>query len=162
MSYKEKFSESIVDLIMATLGSGRSTRRFYSILSERKLKRHNHGSIRVTLSRLSKKGYISNSRTGWSLTEKGKSYIKEEKLLSYIPSPFAKNSPQNTIVSFDVPEHSRVMRDWLRNQIKIFGYTMLQQSLWAGPGPLPKEFMKRLDDLKIRQNIKTFRIKSMR
>ena len=50
------------------------------------------------------------------------------------------------------------MRRWLRNQIKIFGYKMLQQSLWLGPGPLPPAFLKRLEDLKIRKNVKTFKI----
>jgi hypothetical protein len=35
---------------------------------------------------------------------------------------------------------------------------MLQQSLWIGPGPLPGSFLKRLEDLNIRKNIKTFKI----
>jgi hypothetical protein len=36
---------------------------------------------------------------------------------------------------------------------------MLQQSLWLGPGPLPQEFLKRLNELGIRENIKIFPIK---
>ena len=50
--------------------------------------------------------------------------------------------------------------DWLRNQLKIFGYKMLQQSLWQGPGPLPIEFRKRLDDFGIKKNVKTFKMTS--
>jgi hypothetical protein len=35
---------------------------------------------------------------------------------------------------------------------------MIQQSLWQGPGPLPKEFKERAGQLKISKNIKTFKI----
>ena len=58
----------------------------------------------------------------------------------------------------DIPEKDRFMRHWLRNKIKIFGYKMLQQSLWIGPGPLPSSFLKRLEDLDIKKNIKIFKI----
>jgi len=73
-------------------------------------------------------------------------------------STFPENSPHSMIISFDIPEKDRTMRRWLRNQIKIFGYKMLQQSLWIGPGPLPSSFLERLENLKIRKNIKTFKI----
>ena len=155
---KENYSESLVDLLMATLGSGRSVRRFRSILSERKFNRYKKASIRVALSRLRSKGYADNSVLGWSATNKGKKHIKNIRLLGYIASPFTENSPLSMIISFDIPEKNRFMRHWLRNQIKIFGYKMLQQSLWIGPGPLPSAFLKRLEDLNIRKNIKTFKI----
>jgi hypothetical protein len=35
---------------------------------------------------------------------------------------------------------------------------MLQQSLWIGPGPLPSEFLERVNELKIRENIKLFNV----
>jgi DNA-binding transcriptional regulator PaaX len=159
MVKRESFSESITDLIIATLGSARSTHRFRSILFECKLKRYKKESIRVALYKLRSNNYVKNSELGWSLTETGKKFIKNRYLLGYIQSPFEKNSPANTIISFDIPEKNRKIRNWLRNQIKIFGYKMLQQSLWLGPGPLPASFFKRLEDLNIRKNIKTFRIK---
>ncbi len=151
-------SARITDLVMATLGSARNVRKFRSILYERKLKRYKEGSVRVALSRLHSKGYIDNSVAGWSITKKGEAHIKNTRLLSYLSSPFNKNSPDNIILSFDIPEKNRIIRNWLRNQIKIFGYRMLQQSLWIGPGPLPSYFLKRLEDIGIRKNIKTFKI----
>lgn len=153
-----KYSESIGDLILATLGSARNSRLFRQILSEKRLQKFKKESVRVTLTRLCKKGYIQNSDIGWFLTKEGEESMQKEKLLSYINSPFKKEAVHNMIVSFDIPEHSRIYRDWLRNQIKIFGYKMLQQSLWVGPGPLPLSFMKRLEILNIRKNIKTFKI----
>lgn len=151
-------SPSIGDLLIATLGSTRSTRRFYSIIREREFNRYNKESVRVALSRLRTKGYVNNTTLGWSITRKGKARIKNGKLLSYISSTFKENAPVHTIIAFDIPEKDRIIRRWLRNQIKIFGYKMLQQSLWIGPGPLPQAFMKRLEDLNIRKNIKTFKI----
>ena len=143
---------------MATLNSAGSTRRFYAIIREREFKRYKKESVQITLSRLRKKGYVNIASSGWSITQKGKKFLKTTNLLSYIISPFTENSLSNMIISFDIPEKDRVLRNWLRNQIKIFGYKMLQQSLWIGPSPLPSLFLKRLEDLNIRKNIKTFKI----
>ncbi|MBI2631338.1 hypothetical protein HYW73_03985 [Candidatus Nomurabacteria bacterium] len=154
----KNYSPSIADLLVATLASGRSTRRFYSILRERKFKKYSEGSLRVTLSRLHKRGLMQSSPSGWSLTTTGKLHSKKIKSFGYISSPFKKDSPNAVILSFDIPEPDRILRRWLRNQIKIFGYTMLQQSLWIGPGPLPHSFLKRLEELGVRKNIKTFSI----
>jgi DNA-binding transcriptional regulator PaaX len=154
MSYS---SPSIGDLLIATLCSARSTRRFHAIIREREFKRYKKESVQVALSRLHKNGYLSNSATGWSITPKGKKY-SSTRPLDYINSPFAKDSPSSMIISFDIPEKDRAKRHWLRNQIKIFGYKMLQQSLWIGPSPLPPLFLKHLGDLNIRKNVKTFKI----
>jgi DNA-binding transcriptional regulator PaaX len=156
--HRNKYSESLTDLLIATLFSARSTKLFRKILSDRKFKRYKQESIQVAISRIKKQGYITKTEKSWSLTEKGKAKHRETQFFGYIPNPFNKESPVNTIISFDIPEKDRVVRNWLRNQIKIFDYKMLQQSLWIGPGPLPSDFFKRLDHLNIRKNIKTFKI----
>src|SRR3989344_7939063 len=154
MSIKENYKESLVDLLMATLGSARSTHIFKNILFKRKLKRYKKESIKVTLSRLHSKGYVKKSFSGWSLTQKGENHIKKPNMMDYLPSPFKKNQLSSIIISFDIPEKDRKIRNWLRNQIKIFGYKILQQSLWIGPGPLPHPFLKRLEKLEIRDKVK--------
>ncbi|MCX6751418.1 MAG: hypothetical protein NT161_01470 [Candidatus Nomurabacteria bacterium] len=153
------FKPTIGDLLIATLLSHRSTKSFYSILRKREFERYKKESISVALSRLKKNGYLEKNKNVWSLTKKGISRSKKNYLTSYISSPFKENSPVNTIISFDIPGPHRSTRDWLRNQIKIFNYKMLQQSLWIGPGPLPSLFLKRLEEFKIRKNIKIFSIK---
>jgi DNA-binding transcriptional regulator PaaX len=150
---------TITDLLVATLGSSRSSRRFHQIIQGREFQRYNKESVRVGLSRLKNKGYLLNNSSCWSLTSKGKSVARDIKLFSYITSPFDKDCTNSMILSFDIPEKNRIIRRWLRNQLKIFGYKMLQQSLWIGPGPLPVPFLKRLEDLNVRKNIKTFKIK---
>jgi DNA-binding transcriptional regulator PaaX len=160
MSYLDNPPGTLSDLIFGMLGSARSARRFSSIISERKFNRYKRGSVDVALSRLSKKDYVKNSPTGWALTRKGRQKIKNDRLLSYISSPFKESAAPNIIISFDIPQGDYHLRNWLRSQIKIFGYKMLQQSLWIGPGPLPQSFLKRLKDLGIRSGVKIFRIKT--
>lgn len=156
MTGKESYSESISDLLIATLASSRNVRVFRSILRERKLRRYKEESIRVALSRLQSRGYVKNSTSGWEICDRTKKYRKNY-LLDYIPSPFSKHIP-NMIVAFDIPEKNRRVRNWLRNQLKIFKYEMLQKSLWTGPGPLPSAFLQRLENFKIRESVKTFKI----
>lgn len=150
--------ETISDLLIALLSSNRNPVAFRAILRKRELDRYKKESIKVSLSRLNKKGYISHCDGGWILSKNDKLYLGRNHSTPYIPSPFNNKSPSNTIISFDIPGPDRKIRDWLRNQLKIFNYKMLQQSLWIGPGPLPPEFLKRLDELKIRENIKLFNV----
>lgn len=154
----KEFRESIGDIIIAMLLNNRSSYQFRKIIEQRKLARYKKESIQIALSRLRRTGYIIKSYDGWTLTEKGKLYTLRNELFSYIPSTFDKNTPSNYIISFDIPEISRPKRNWLRNQLKIFGYKMLQQSLWIGPGPFPQVFIKRLNELEIKENIKMFNI----
>ena len=158
MTYKPKISQSIGDIIIATIMSNKNIAEFHKIINQREFSRFKKESVRMTLSRLHKNGYLDNTENGWSITKKGKAYGNRNMLFSFILSPFDKNKQSNTIVSFDITETNRIKRNWLRNQLKVFTYKMLQQSLWIGPGPLPQEFLKRLNELDIRENIKIFTI----
>ena len=161
MTQKEYF-EGIMDVLIATFTSSRNPRHFRSILRERKLVRYKKETVHTTLYRLRKKGYLKNSPSGWSATRKGKTWIKNKELKKHLSSPFSKSSPKNTVIAFDIPVTKSGLRDWLRWQLKIFNYEMLQQSLWFGPGPLPLEFLRRLEDLNIRHHLKIFSIKKLR
>jgi len=48
-------------------------------------------------------------------------------------------------VTFDIPEASRGKRAWIREVLKNFEFTMVQQSVWMGKIKIPRAF---LDDLK--------------
>lgn len=66
------------------------------------------------------------------------------------------------MVLFDIPETKRKTRSWLRLQLKLWDFEMLQQSVWLGKGPLPKEFLDRLRLLDIYEGVKIFKIKSVK
>lgn len=150
------YLKGLSDVILTTLESGRSVRNFRTILQAKELRDHKATSIQVTLSRLHKRGYVAHTANGWKLTEKGTR--KDNNLLNFISSPFKDSKVKNTILAFDIPEKNRRKRRWLREQLKIFGYELLQKSLWLGPGPLPNEFLERLEKLRIRKNVKIFTV----
>jgi len=73
-------------------------------------------------------------------------------------SPFKKDSSKNLIVMYDIPSDQKKERDWFRRHLIKFGYIMIQKSVWVGPSPLPKDFMTYLKEIKIGDNLKTFKL----
>ena len=147
---------NLSDRLIAFLFSCRSTRLYFQIINERAFKRRNKESIRVTLYKLKKNGLISEQNGRWRLTEMGKRKGINIQRYSFISSPFPPKSPERIILAYDISEKMRYERHWLRSQIKIFGYRMLQQSLWIGPGPLPAEFQKKIKEIGISHCVKIF------
>ena len=66
------------------------------------------------------------------------------------------------MVLFDIPEKKRKIRNWLRQQLKLWDFEMLQQSVWLGNGALPKEFTNRLLGLGIKECVKIFPIRKIK
>jgi len=152
------YKNSLSDHLVAFLFSARSIRAYNEILYERAFARRKKEVVRVTLARLKKKGIVVSTAGGWHLTKAGIAYAEKQELFSLIDSPFSRHALNTHIVSFDIPEHLRRERNWLRDQLKVFGYTMIQQSLWQGPGPLPSVFNEKIKELGIKKNLKTFRL----
>ena len=73
-------------------------------------------------------------------------------------SPFSRSSPKNLIVMYDIPHFQKKERDWFRRHLIRFGYIMIQKSVWVGPSPLPKNFLNYLNDIKIGDSFKTFKL----
>lgn len=73
-------------------------------------------------------------------------------------STFKKDASKNLLVMYDIPSSKRKERDWFRRHLRKFGYIMVQKSVWVGPSPLPKDFLDYLKEIKIRNNIKTFKL----
>jgi|SRR3990167_3840852 len=94
--------------------------------------------------------------------EKRKEHKKLERIRDfYSPtfcSPFKSDSPKNLLLIYDIPSDKNVERDWFRRQLQRFGYIMIQRSVWVGPSPLPKEFLKYIKELSIEKNFRTFKL----
>ena len=95
--------------------------------------------------------------------EKNKSRVKQKdrKRNFYnntFDSPFKKDSIKNLIVMYDIPNDQKKERDWFRRHLIKFGYIMIQKSVWVGPSPLPKDFVAYLKEIKIGDNLKTFKL----
>ena len=62
------------------------------------------------------------------------------------------------VVAFDIPEHSKRKRNWLRDVLRHFGMTMVQKSVWAGKLKLPKQFVEDLRNYKLLEYVEIFEI----
>lgn len=157
MSFRDQ-NTTLKDYLIAFLCSGKSIKSFHYILNQRALKNYKKSTVQRTLYRLDKLNLINSNKNEWGITEKGIDYLNKQKLFYTFISPFNKKSLRNTLIAFDIPEKDRKKRNWIRSQLKIYGYIMVQQSLWHGPGPLPKEFLDKLKELGLKKNIKIFKV----
>ena len=73
-------------------------------------------------------------------------------------SPFKKDSPKSLLVMYDIPSEKKKERDWFRRHLIKFGYIMVQKSVWVGPSPLPKDFIKYVGDIGLKKDLKTFKL----
>lgn len=151
--YKDE--ATVIDFLIAFLFSCRSTRIMNSILWERVSKRRliNKSTYTRNLNRLKNNGIIRIDKEKIVLVKKKLSEQYKYKLIYNKPKQVTK-----IIIIFDIPEKERKTRDWLRNQIKLWGFTMIQKSVWLGVGPLPKEFEERAKLLDISKYIKIFKV----
>jgi len=68
------------------------------------------------------------------------------------------NSPRNLIVMYDIPSDKRKERNWFRRHLQKFGYIMIQKSVWAGPSPLPKDFLNYVKSIKLANQLVTLKL----
>jgi DNA-binding transcriptional regulator PaaX len=150
--------DSLTHFILAFLMSGHNTATFKRLMQSDFSSDIDEDRLSVALSRLHKKQYVSKGSSGWSITNRGRREITRIGS-QYITCPFGIHAVKNTLVAYDIAENNRKARSWLRNQLEIFNYSMLQKSLWFGPGPLPLDFLHRIRDLGLSENVKIFTVK---
>jgi len=107
----------------------------------RKIKKE---TIKVNLYRLKKRGLITQDpkEKYYFLTDEGEefvSYIKNR--FSILKQPW---DGKLRIVIFDIPEKKKYWRKWLRDELNLMQYQLLQKSVYIGKHPLPESFYKAL------------------
>jgi phenylacetic acid degradation operon negative regulatory protein len=128
--------------------------RFYKKVDLGEIKEQ---TLRTTLSRLKKQGLLKNENNFWKITKEGLHYLKKISARNHhFKIPF-NSSTKNMIVIFDIPELHKKKRDWLRIELINLGFSMLQKSVWFGPSPLPKEFVKYVNEINVLPYIKFFK-----
>lgn len=107
-------------------------------------------ALAQALKRLREKGLVEkvdNRDVGkiiYKLTEVGKEYI----LLSQNEDQIEWDGKWRIVV-FDIPESKRVVRDILRNRLKLWGFTLWQKSVWASKKNLTNKLRSLIKDLGI-------------
>lgn len=157
--YAELADPSFGDYLLATLLSCRSQRMqrrmLYEIVSARY--KNNQSSYRNTLSRLQKSGYIRYDKETVMLADR--KFVTDH-LLPTIHRQHVDTSTQ-FVIMFDIPERIRGMRYWIRSQLKLWGFTMMQKSVWVGYGPLPDEFVQEIKRHKLQKFVKVMQMKNV-
>jgi DNA-binding transcriptional regulator PaaX len=115
----------------------------------------NEQSVRTVLYRLKKQGLIENRQGTWIITKHGEKYTtNHNQPLKFFEKTIAYKTSRRILCMFDIPEHERYKRDWLRKQLEILDFTLLQQSVWIGPAPLPQEFLAYTKEIAVLPYIK--------
>lgn len=151
---------SFSDLITSYLLSCRSLRIQKKILYRLVQKRRmlNKQVFNNNLYRLKEKGVLD-------FDSKKNIIFNQNTLKKYTLFTKIKEKPVGDIkvmVLFDIPERKRKIRNWLRLQLKMWDFKMIQQSVWLGKGPLPKEFIERLNVFGISKGVKVLKVKSIK
>ena len=156
MKSSNLFKPTISEEIIAFLFSARSTRIRKKFLWEQVRKRRelSYQNFYQNTHRLKRRGIIDINDGSIELLDKGRMFFVN-------PTRFIKTKPskdKKIVVLFDIPETKKKIREWLRSQLKLWEFTMIQKSVWIGDGPLPKEFSERLKLLGVNKGVKIFTI----
>ncbi len=117
--------------------------------------------VSKSLYSLKKRGLAKYHNGKWVITREGRKYYREKRWNLYryfhLNDSYNKKGKSMMLVIFDIPERERSKRDWLRSQLKLFGFKQIQKSVWFGPRNLPKDFFAYLKELGIKEYIKMFK-----
>lgn len=107
-----------------------------------------------TIKRLNKKGYIEftdENRLSLKLTELGNSKALIAKIKTFKEEDW---DGKWRLVSYDIPEKNRAVRDLLRYKLKEFGFTKLQNSVWKSKVDCVIQLRMFIDELGIDKWVK--------
>lgn len=121
---------------------------------------------RTLLSALKRDGLVEE-RPGklgraFAITKKGiekLAALQRQKKSALPPTGYrAEKSNTVTIITFDVPEHERRKRDWLRAVLKRLEFTPVQKSVWMGKVQIPRAFLDDIRRLRLAAFVEIFQI----
>ena len=123
-------------------------------------KHYKYQTLANKFSILTKKGLIKQMPNGeYLITQKGREFLEEGKdILRKFETDKNKNSPKDLLIVYDIEEGRKRERNWFRLHLKKFHFMMIQRSVWVGPSPFPKEFTDYLKEIKLGDNLKTFKL----
>ncbi len=136
-------------------------RVIYDLIYQKEIRSKSKDQVlRNTLSKMKKRGLLSNTKGVWTITPEGKLFLGAQKngLIKFSNKKTKNNKlTKTTMVIFDIPEKKRQYRNWLRNELVGFGFELIQKSVWFGPF-LPKEFISYLNERKLLEYVRFFNV----
>ena len=162
LKFLSKFGYMVLDAnLPKKYGSCLIWRKIFGldVTKEEKRKKEWKRTISNTLDRLMMKDLVVRDtlkeKTRWKLSPKGQRTIQK----------FNRTLPQADdklrIFIFDIPESKKYYRDWLRQQLIIAKYRMLQRSVWIGKRPLSHDLIIQIQDKKLWKDAYFFEVKEI-
>lgn len=131
----------------------------FTLLGLPAFKKYKPKAVENAFVRLKRKDLVVFDGVSMGISEKGKNYLKNRKMIFQVfRSPFDNHAKKNLIVMFDIPEVRKAEREWFRKQLRTFGYEMIQKSVWLGPSPLPKQFVQYAKSIGLTESIRMFKV----
>lgn len=104
-------------------------------------------TIRQSIWRLKKMGFVRQDGNSYKLTEMGlklaRYILQRKKIIG------SKWDGKFRLVIFDIPEEKKEIRVWLREELYIINYQRLQKSVFIGKNALPEDLIKEIKKKKI-------------
>lgn len=99
-------------------------------------------TIRHSLWRLQRQGFVEKTRVGYTLTQKGRQLA--EYILKAKKSTVQKWDGKYRVVVFDIPEKEKGFRNWLRQELYLLKYKKLQKSVFVSKFPITPDIVKEI------------------
>lgn len=107
---------------------------------ERKRRKVKEITIRQSIRRLRKHGFVEKSEGKYRLTKKGRGFAQHVcETMNVINKKW---DGKYRVVIFDIPEEKSDSRNWLRDELNLLEYKFLQKSVFIGKHSLPKNLIK--------------------
>ncbi len=105
-------------------------------------------------------GYLAEKNGEFFITKKGLDFLnkKNSHIFSKFETDKTEKDPKDLLVLYDIPQSQTSKRNWFRKELRKFHFIMIQKSVWVGPSPLPKEFLSYVNEIKIGDKFKTFKL----
>ncbi|HPN55062.1 MAG TPA: CRISPR-associated endonuclease Cas2 [Candidatus Moranbacteria bacterium] len=120
---------------------------FDDVIKAGKKAKYKEITIRQSLRRLEKYGFIERNEAQFIITKKGKEFLNQ--LLKKKKQSRKMWDKKYRVVIFDIPETKRKSRNWLRAELYLLGYKRLQNSVFIGKKTLPEDIILGIKENKI-------------
>jgi phenylacetic acid degradation operon negative regulatory protein len=116
-------------------------------------------AVRAAISRMLRQGWLESRKVGnrsyYSMTERGKKRLDEAAARIYKVET-DKWDGKWCIVSYNIPEERRALRDQLRKELGWMGFGMLTTSTWISPNDLGQRIKELTEAYEITEHVEIF------
>lgn len=120
----------------------------------------NEPAVRAAISRMQRQGWLASRKVGnrsyYSMSPRGQRRLNEAAARIYKLGNNADWSGRWCLVSYNIPEEVRSLRDQLRKELNYLGFGMLTTSTWISPNDLADDVREIAEGLEVSRHVEVF------